>query len=129
MFGVIIAIALIIVIQRIGHAIMPPPTGVDFSDPDAVRAMMREMPLPAYLAVILSYVIGTFGGGLLAGLLARETPILYATVIGAFVLAGTILNVYAIPHPTWFVVAAIVSIVATAYFTSRVSALLITDRN
>ena len=109
-FGAVIAIALIIVVQMIGHALYPLPPGIDFGDPAAVAIMMFEVPAGALHFVILSYVIGAFGGG-------------------ALVLVGTVLNLFAIPHPTWFAVSAIVGIVATVLVTGRLAPLLIAERH
>jgi len=128
-FGAIIAIALITVVQMIGHAIYPAPPGIDFGDPASVATMMFKVPAGALLFVILSYVIGAFGGGMLAALVARETPMLYAAIVGGLVFVGTVLNLFAIPHPTWFAVSAIVGIVATVLVTGRLAPLLIAERH
>ena len=69
------------------------------------------------------------GGGMLAALVARETPMLYAAIVGGLVLVGTVLNLFAIPHPTWFAVSAIVGIVATVLVTGRLAPLLIAERH
>ena len=50
-------------------------------------------------------------------------------IIGALVLVGTVMNILAIPHPTWFAVSAIVGIVATVLATGRLAPLLITVRH
>ena len=128
MFGLIIAITLVIVVQMIGNSMFPVPPGTDFDDPASVRAMMESISPMALVMVIVSYVLGTFGGGLLASLIARETPMLFAAVIGAFVMLGAVLNLYAISHPLWFSVSAIVSIAVTALITGRIAPMMITDR-
>jgi hypothetical protein len=128
MFGLIIAITLVIVVQMIGHSVYPVPPGTDFDDPESVRAMMETLSPMALVIVIVSYVMGTFGGGLLASLVARETPMLYAALIGAFVMLGAVLNLFSVPHPAWFSISAIVSIVATALITGRIAPMMITDR-
>lgn len=128
-FGAIIAIALITVVQMIGHAVFPVPPGIDLGDPASVATMMFEVPAGALLFVILSYVIGAFGGGMLAALVARETPMLYAAIVGGLILVGTAVNLFSIPHPTWFAVSAIVGIVATVLVTGRLAPLLIAERH
>lgn len=128
MFGLIIAVALVIVVQMIGHSIYPLPPGTDFNDPESIRAMMDSISPLSLVIGILSYVLGTFGGGLFASLIARETPSLYAAVIGTFVMLGAVLNLYSVPHPLWFSVSAIVSIVAAALITSRIAIMMITNR-
>jgi energy-converting hydrogenase Eha subunit B len=127
-FGVLIAVALIIVVQMIGHAIYPPPTGISGNDPDALAAMVAEAPAGALLFVILSYVFGVFGGGMLAALVARQTPLMYASIVGAFVLAGTIMNLYSITHPLWFGVTSVVAIIATVLLTGRIAPMMISEK-
>lgn len=128
MFGLVVAITLVIVVQMIGNALYPIPPGTDFDDPESVRQLMATISPMSLVIVILSYVIGAFGGGMLASLIARESPPFYAGVISAFVLLGAILNVMSIPHPAWFSVAAMVSIIATALITGRIAPMMITDR-
>ena len=44
------------------------------------------------------------------------------------VLAGTVLNLFAVPHPTWFAVVALTAIASTVFATGRVAARMITER-
>jgi hypothetical protein len=127
-FGVLIAAALVIVVQMIGHAIYPPPTGIGGNDPDALLAMVAEAPVGALLFVILSYIFGAFGGRMLAALVARQTPFMYASIVGAFVLAGTIMNLNAISHPLWFVITPVMAIVATVLLTGRIAPMMISEK-
>jgi hypothetical protein len=127
-FGVLIAITLIIVVQMISHAVYAPPPGFDVNDPDAIARLVAEAPTGALLLVILSYVVGAFGGGMLAALVARETPLMYAAIVGAFVLLGTIMNLTSIPHPTWFAITSIAAIVATVLLTGRIAPMMISER-
>ena len=121
LFGIIVAIALIAVVQMIGHNLYPPPPGTDFEDPAAVRALIEQAPVGALLFVIASYVIGTFGGGFIAGLIGRDAPSMHAMIVGGFVLAGTFLNLVSIPHPVWFQITALGSVIVTAFLTARIT--------
>ena len=122
--GVAIAIGLIATVQLLGHAVYPPPTNVDFSNEDDARRMLATAPPGSLLFVVGAYVTGVFGGGLIAGLIARETPALFAWAVGGFVLTGAIVNMYAIPHPLWFMIVTVVGIVAAAYATDRAASRL-----
>jgi len=129
LFGIIVAIALIAVVQMIGHNLYPPPSGTDFEDPAAVRALIEQAPVGALLFVIASYVVGTFGGGFITGLIARDSTPMYAMIVGGFVLAGTFLNLVSIPHPVWFQVTALGSVIGTAFLTGRLVRSMITGRD
>ena len=115
--GVIVAIALITIVQLVSHGIYPPPTDTNFEDPEALAKLLADAPVGALLLVVASYVAGAFGGGLVAALIARAAVEKYAYIVGGFVLAGTVLNFYQIPHPVWFAATAIVAVVATTYLT------------
>lgn len=128
LFGIIIAVALIYVIEMIGHNIYPPPPDTDLTDPEALGMLLAGAPIGALLFVILAYVIAVFGGGLLAALIARETPTRYVWTVGGFVLLGTVANLFMIPHPAWFVITAIACIVVAIMVTGRVANNLVEQR-
>ena len=50
----------------------------------------------------------------------------HVAVVGAFVLAGTILNLLAIPHPTWFALSAVLTVIAAVPLTVLLSRLIVT---
>ena len=65
--------------------------------------------------MIASYAIATLVGGWLAGRIAGEKAMLFAAIVATFILAGTIATVRTIPHPSWFTITAVVSIVVAAF--------------
>jgi len=120
--GVVLAFVLIIAVESLGHSVYPPPADLDFTDQAAMRAYVDTLPLGALLFVMAAWLAGTFGGGLLAILVAGESPFVNAAIIGGLVLLGTVINLVSIPHPTWFSITSVVAIVATALLTSRIGA-------
>ena len=119
--GVAVAIGLIAAVQITGHAVYPPPTDIDFSNEEDAKRMLASAPHGSLLFVVGAYATGVFGGGLVAGLIAGTTPGLSVWAIGGFVLTGAIINMYAIPHPLWFIIVTVAGIVAAAYMTDRVA--------
>jgi hypothetical protein len=65
--GLITALLLIILFEGISSMIFPAPSGIDFSDPEALRAYIEGLPLGSKLWVIIGHIVGAFGGGLVAG--------------------------------------------------------------
>jgi hypothetical protein len=118
-FGVVVAVILIIAVEALGHAIYPPPDGLDISNKEAVQGYVMDAPVGALLFVMASWLVATLAGGLLACFIARETPLVYAAIVGGLVLVGTIINFLSIPHPPWFSITSVVVIIATIYLTSR----------
>jgi len=113
--GLVIAFALIWLIETVGHTVYPPPADLDFSDPDAVRPYIATLPIWALLFPMFAWFIGTFVGSLVACLIGTARPIVFAGIVGVLVLAGTIANFIVIPHPLWFSILSVIGIVVSAW--------------
>jgi hypothetical protein len=117
--GVLVAVILIIAIEALGHAVYPPPEGLDATDKEAIQAYVMNAPIAALLFVMAAWLVATLAGGLLACFIARETPLVYAAIVGGLVLLGTIINLLSISHPLWFSITSLTAIIATIFVTSR----------
>jgi hypothetical protein len=89
------------------------------SDPRAVAAFMRSMPLGAFLFVLAAYLLATMAGGVLAATIARRHGMRLAIIVGALILTASVANFIALPHPAWFVVATVAGVPAAAWLTGR----------
>ena len=113
--GVLVAMLSVWLVQKIGHAVYPVPTDVDFNDMEAMKAYVATLPVGALLFVIASYFIGTTAGTCAACAIGTMLPRIYAVLIACLMLVATTMNVMMIPHPTWFIVAAVIAIVVGAW--------------
>ncbi len=113
--GVLAAVIVIIAIESLGHAVYPPPGDLDITDKEAMQAYVAGLPLAALLFVMAAWIAATFAGGLLACFIARQMPLLYASIVGMLVLLGTIINLMSIPHPLWFSISSVLAIIATIF--------------
>ncbi len=113
--SIVTALAVITFVQLASHKLFPPPPGLDFSDPAAVEAWATDLPIGAYLMVLLSYFAGALSGAFVGTWIAGGSGRLYAVIVGTLVVAGTVLNVMTISHPVWFIVVALAGIPAAAY--------------
>lgn len=120
--GIVVAVVVIAILQGLGHLAFAPAVMPDMKDPDAVRAFVAGLPASAFLAVLASYVCGTLAGGIVAGRIARERPLRYAGIVGAFVIAAAAVNIVQIPHPAWFVAAVVVLVPVAAMVAGRLGA-------
>ena len=98
------SVALIMVVQAVGVWLYPPPSDLDFSDPDALAALMAQMPLGALLMVELSYAAGSLAGGAIARRVAPNRTTGPLLVVGGLLTLAGFANLAAIPHPLWFAV-------------------------
>jgi len=113
--GVIIAVALVWLVETIGHAVYPPPANLDFADPDAMRAYMATIPLGALLFVAAAWFIGTLGGTFAACKIGSAKPFTFAIVVGGLMLIATAANLIMIPHPIWFSILGVAGIFIAAW--------------
>jgi hypothetical protein len=117
--GAFSAFVVVAVVEAIGHAIYAPATLPDLSDPEAVAAFVRSMPLGAFLFVLAAYVAATIVGGAVAAAISRRRAMPLAAVVGGLILLASALNFVAIPHPVWFIAATVVGVPLAAWLTGR----------
>ena len=118
-FGIVIALVLIIAIEALGQVVYPPPDGLDLTDPETLQAYIMEAPIGALMFVMEACLVATLVGSLLACFIARKTPLVYSAIVGGLVLLGTIINLMSIPHPRWFSITSVVAIIATIFLSGR----------
>ncbi len=102
--GVIAASVIILLVNRAGHIIYPPPAGLDPMDP----ASMASVPLAAKIAVVLAWFAGALGGGVVASLIAKRwAPAAWVVASTILLLAGVTMMQF--PHPLWMMIGAVVA--------------------
>jgi len=107
-FGVVgglgVGIVLIGLIENYAHKLYPPPVGFDFNNKEALKEMMLNMPISAYLSVLAAYIIGSFCGGAVATLIDKSGKYLPALIVSGLLLLAGLANFAMLPHPVWFMV-------------------------
>lgn len=119
--GVAVAVLFVILIQRLGHSLYPPPADLDVNDQEFMRQYVASLPWGPLTFVIASYAVATLAGGWLAGAISGERPLLFASIIATIILAGALATAINIPHPSWFTIATIVAIVLAALLASALA--------
>jgi len=120
--GVVIAGALVWLVEIIGHTVYPPPSDLDFADPDAMRAYMKTVPVGALLFVGGAWFVGTLGGTIAACKIGNAKPLTFAIVVGGLMLIATAANLVMIPHPIWFSILGIAAIIVGAWLGMTIGA-------
>ena len=113
--GVVIAGLLVWLVEMLGHTVYPPPTDLNFADPDAMRTYIDALPVGALLFVAAAWFIGTLGGTAAACKIGDAKPMIFAIVVGGLMLLGTMFNLVTIPHPLWFSILGVVGIIVAAW--------------
>lgn len=119
--GIVTAFVMIMLIEKLGHIIYPPPADLDVSNPDVMRPYIATLPFLALLFPMIAWVIATFAGTALACKIGTANSLAFAAVVGGLVLAGTISNLIMIKHPLWFSLVSLVAVAASAWIAARVS--------
>lgn len=101
--GLVVAVVTIMLVERAGHHLYPPPPGIDPNNTADMARLIGMLPPGALLMVVLAWVIGAFDGGFVAALIARGNhPRIAALVPALLVIAGVVAMVAVVPaHPSW----------------------------
>ncbi|MFK7957440.1 MAG: hypothetical protein AB8B96_15180 [Lysobacterales bacterium] len=100
--GIVIGGAVNMGLIILGPTVIPPPVGVDVTDPESLAAGMHLFELRHYVFPFLAHALGTLAGAFVAYLVAGSQKLRMALVIGVFFLAGGITAATMIPAPIWF---------------------------
>lgn len=119
--GVFVGGIAIFGVEALGHALVPPPVGLDVADPAAVRQAMATMPAVQFLPLLLAYLAGPSLGATLAARMAPSHPLRHAGAVAAFFMVGGIMNFRAIPHPAWFVALAVAAFAVAPFLGVRLA--------
>jgi len=92
----------------LGPSIIPPPPGVDVSDPDSISASMHLFETRHFVFPFIAHALGTLAGAMAAFLVAASHRAQIAYIIGAAFFAGGIAASFMIPAPNWFVIVDVV---------------------
>jgi hypothetical protein len=107
------AFTLILVLEAALHLIFPMPSSASMNDAAAIDRAMRAMPVAAFAALLVAYIVGSFAGGLTAALASDGSSSTPSIVTGcALTIAGAANVMY---HPTWFRVASLLTYLPFAY--------------
>jgi len=120
--GVVAAYVVIIVVEIATSRLFPMPAGAGVGNAEAMRAWIQQLPAAAFALVLCGWICGAFAGGFVTTRVERESVGGHAIIVGAALLAASVLNMIRIPHPIWMWVGAFLFIVPAAYAGARVSA-------
>lgn len=119
--GTLSGIAVLFIIETIGHLIAPPPLNIDFNDIDAIKNYTKNAPVIVFLMLILAYALGSFVGGYIAGKLSKEKKTDNALSVGGILLGLGTFNLFSLPHPTWVIVLGLIVFIPFALFGGKLA--------
>ncbi|MDP1631355.1 MAG: hypothetical protein Q8L66_08040 [Caulobacter sp.] len=119
--GIVVGFAIVMGGEALGHRVFPPPGGVDFTDPVAVKAMIAGMPVAALIMLVVGWAVAAFAASAVA-LLVSQRDRRAGFIASGVVLAATVANLLMLPHPLWVSVTAVVGIGLAALAADRLLA-------
>lgn len=117
--GLVIAILLIGLVETLGHRLIPPPAGMDPTDPASIAAAIPLMPIGSFLFVLAAWFLGTWVGASTAMRIARSGARWPGLTVGGVIFAATLYNLWLIPHPMWVAAGGLLGILGLTLLASR----------
>ena len=108
--GLIVAVAVIGGMTILSHTLYPPPPGVNPRDSEALRSLVAVMPMTALLLIVGGWIGGAGLGSHMAVRVARRAVRWPGFLVGTLILLASLYNLFTIPHPIWFFVAAVIGV-------------------
>lgn len=90
-------------VEWLGHWLYPLPTGLDIDDPKELALAMAELPIGAFLMVLLAWFMGALCSAALASWLGRPESVLCGVLAAMVMLAFAVMMLIMIPSPLWFI--------------------------
>ena len=97
--GLVVAFLCVFAVEYVGHAIYPPPAGLDVRNPADQARLMEAMPATAKALVLAAWFVGAFLGAWTANRIAGRS--LAGWIVALLVVCAGIATMVMIPHPAW----------------------------
>ncbi|MDB5284318.1 MAG: hypothetical protein JWO06_3393 [Bacteroidota bacterium] len=120
--GVAVAMAIISLLEFGSEKLYPPPSIKDYNNAQALERIMSQMPVKAFLWLLVGYALGSFAGGATATAISGRQMSAPALITGGIVMIGGIMDLVQIPHPLWFVIVSLfmyIPFAALGYFVMK----------
>ena len=115
--GVVLAFVVLMGLEMAGHAVMPPPPGLDPADPKDLKQMVASASMAAKVWVVFAWFAAVVAGGWAARRLSRKGWA--GWVIAGLIVLGGVANIMMIPHPLWMQIAAVAAPLLGGWIVTR----------
>ncbi len=102
--GLVAAILIFMAFEQLKEVLYPLPHGMDRAEHKAMSAYETSLPVSALLLMLGGWTLGSFICGLLIKLISKSGDTTSAYLAGLFLMAAGIVDIFLLPHPTWFIV-------------------------
>ncbi len=116
--GLIIGGIVIFGVQMVNILIHPVLAGMDPSNPEDVKRVLANLPVTAFIGLLLSYLLGVFFAAFAAAKIAGRSEVLHGFIISLIFAFAGIMNFNAVPAPIWVVISCFVIFFAAGFLGS-----------
>lgn len=92
----------ITVVEKIGHALYPPPVEAEAGDMEALKVYVVQAPFMALFFIILAYALAAVISGFTAAKISNNGKYTAALICGIIFLLMTVYMMVSLPTPIWF---------------------------
>ncbi|MGE8513281.1 MAG: hypothetical protein ACN6N7_11305 [Chryseobacterium culicis] len=92
----------ITVVEKIGHALYPPPVEAVAGDMEALKVYVGQAPFMALFFIILAYALAAVISGFTATKISNNGKYTPALICGIIFLLMTVYMMVSLPTPIWF---------------------------
>ena len=121
-FGMVIGVIVIAVLQMINGYLHPMPPGTDPFNPESLKRAFAGLPATAFVGLLVSYLFGVFFASFAAGKIAGHSEVLHGFVISLLFALMGISNFAMFPAPIWVVILAFIIYFAAGFLGSSFAA-------
>ena len=108
-------------IEYAGHALYPPPPGLDPRDTAQLGAILATAPTAALSLLVAAWSLGAFAGGFVAAKIARH-PRVAAVIVALVTVLGVVAMIFLVPgHPAWVAVLGVLLPIPLALLAARLA--------
>jgi len=117
--GLVVALIIIYTFELFGQLFFPPPTEIDIKSSEAMRELMKNASIGSLIVVLIAYALGSFAGGVAASIIAVNNKSTFAMIVGGLLMVASIINMFMLYHPVWFMILSLLIYIPFAYLGNR----------
>jgi hypothetical protein len=102
--GITIAVVSFSLVETLNAKLYPVPDNIDPHDLNAMKSYVAHLPSAALLILLLGWMLGSFLCGFIVAIVGKSNSRTPAYIAGLFLTTAGIVDLFMIPHPTWFVI-------------------------
>lgn len=106
--GLITAVITFVIVEKVNDLLHPFPANFDFKNSEAVADYFGSQPLLYWMMVLLGYILGSLLCGFFIKYIKKEDKKKLPIIAGSILTLSAVSNFMLIPHPTWFIVLALI---------------------